>query len=394
MIQDTMPRRLFSPEHDMFRGQVRRFIDAEVLPYHDQWDEEGVVSREVWEKAGAAGMLCPTVPEEYGGAGADYLFSVVVMEEMARVGASGPGFSIHSEMAAPYLERFGNEDQKSLWLPKFVSGHAISGIALTEPGAGSDLRRMSTSARKTNAGYVLNGQKVFISNGQIGDVFFVAAKTKDEYATDSMSLFLVEADTPGFTRGKNLKKIGAKAQDTSELFFDNVEVPHENLVGGEEGQGFFQLIHGLARERLTIAVSSLAKSEGVFRDTVAYVADRELFHKKLTDFQNTQFKLAEVHTELTVGRCMVDRLLEEYVEGELSAETAAAAKLWTTEMQGRTVDTCLQLFGGWGYMWEYPVARAYAEARVERIAGGSSEVMKSIISKSLFKKMDIRADFS
>ncbi len=394
MIQDTMPRRLFSPEHDMFRDQVRRFIDAEVLPYHDQWDEEGVVSREVWEKAGAAGMLCPTVPEEYGGAGADYLFSVVVMEEMARVGASGPGFSIHSEMAAPYLERFGNEDQKSLWLPKFVSGHAISGIALTEPGAGSDLRRMSTSARKTNAGYVLNGQKVFISNGQIGDVFFVAAKTKDEYATDSMSLFLVEADTPGFTRGKNLKKIGAKAQDTSELFFDNVEVPHENLVGGEEGQGFFQLIHGLARERLTIAVSSLAKSEGVFRDTVAYVADRELFHKKLTDFQNTQFKLAEVHTELTVGRCMVDRLLEEYVEGELSAETAAAAKLWTTEMQGRTVDTCLQLFGGWGYMWEYPVARAYAEARVERIAGGSSEVMKSIISKSLFKKMDIRADFS
>lgn len=394
MIQDTMPRRLFSPEHDMFRDQVRRFIDAEVLPYHDQWDEEGVVSREVWEKAGAAGMLCPTVPEEYGGAGADYLFSVVVMEEMARVGASGPGFSIHSEMTAPYLERFGNEDQKSLWLPKFVSGHAISGIALTEPGAGSDLRRMSTSARKTNAGYVLNGQKVFISNGQIGDVFFVAAKTKDEYATDSMSLFLVEADTPGFTRGKNLKKIGAKAQDTSELFFDNVEVSHENLVGGEEGQGFFQLIHGLARERLTIAVSSLAKSEGVFRDTVAYVADRELFHKKLTDFQNTQFKLAEVHTELTVGRCMVDRLLEEYVEGELSAETAAAAKLWTTEMQGRTVDTCLQLFGGWGYMWEYPVARAYAEARVERIAGGSSEVMKSIISKSLFKKMDIRADFS
>ena len=394
MIQDTMPRRLFSPEHDMFRDQVRRFIDAEVLPYHDHWDEEGVVSREVWEKAGAAGMLCPTVPEEYGGAGADYLFSVVVMEEMARVGASGPGFSIHSEMAAPYLERFGNEDQKSLWLPKFVSGHAISGIALTEPGAGSDLRRMSTSARKTNAGYVLNGQKVFISNGQIGDVFFVAAKTKDEYATDSMSLFLVEADTPGFTRGKNLNKIGAKAQDTSELFFDNVEVPHENLVGGEEGQGFFQLIHGLARERLTIAVSSLAKSEGVFRDTVAYVADRELFHKKLTDFQNTQFKLAEVHTELTVGRCMVDRLLEEYVEGELSAETAAAAKLWTTEMQGRTVDTCLQLFGGWGYMWEYPVARAYAEARVERIAGGSSEVMKSIISKSLFKKMDIRADFS
>ena len=394
MFQDTMRRKLFSQEHDMFRDQVRRFVETEVLPFLDEWDEQGVVSRGVWEKAGAAGMLCPTVPEEYGGVGGDYLFSVVVLEEMARVGASGPGFNIHSEMAAPYLERFGSEHQKAQWLPKFVSGEAISGIALTEPGAGSDLRRMATSARKTNAGYVLNGQKVFISNGQLGDVFFVAAKTKNEYATDSMSLFLVEADTPGFKRGRNLKKIGAKAQDTSELFFDNVEVPRENLVGEEEGQGFFQLMHGLARERLTIAVSSLAKSEGVFRDTVAYAAGRELFHKKLTDFQNTQFKLAEVHTELTVGRCMVDRLLEDYLDGELSADTAAAAKLWTTEMQGRTVDTCLQLFGGWGYMWEYPVARAYAEARVERIAGGSSEVMKSIISKSLFRKMDIKAEFS
>ncbi len=394
MFQDTMTRKLFSSEHELFRDQVRRFVEEEVLPYHEDWDEQGMVSREVWEKAGAAGILCPTVPEEYDGVGGDYLFSVVVMEEMARVGASGPGFSIHSEMAAPYLEKFGSEDQKSRWLPEMVSGKTITGIALTEPGAGSDLRRMATSAKKTNVGYVLNGQKVFISNGQLGDVFFVAAKTKNEYATDSMSLFLVEADTPGFKRGKNLKKLGAKAQDTSELFFDNVEVPHENLVGEEEGQGFFQLMNGLARERLTIAVSSLAKSEGVFRDTIAYVADRELFHKKLTDFQNTQFKLAEVHTELTVGRCMVDRLLEDYLNDDLSADTAAAAKLWTTEMQGRTVDTCLQLFGGWGYMWEYPVARAYAEARVERIAGGSSEVMKSIISKSLFKKMDIRADFN
>ena len=394
MFTETLKRDLFSSDHELFRDQVRRFIETEVLPFHDEWDEQGVVSREVWEKAGTAGMLCPTVPEEYGGPGADFPCSVVVIEEMARVGASGPGFSIHSEMAAPYLARFGSEAQKSYWLPKFVSGEAISGIALTEPGAGSDLRRMTTSAKKTNAGYVLNGQKVFISNGQIGDVFFVAAKTKNEYSTDSMSLFLVEADTSGFRRGKNLKKMGAKAQDTSELFFDGVEVRHENLIGEEEGQGFFQLMHGLARERLVIAVASLAKSEGVFRDTLAYVADRELFHKKLTDFQNTQFKLAEIHTDLTVGRCLVDRLLGDYVKGELSAETAAAAKLWTTEMQGRVVDTCLQLFGGWGYMWEYPIARAYAEARVERIAGGSSEVMKSIICKSLFKGRNIKADFS
>lgn len=394
MFQDTMTRKLFSPAHDLFRDQVRRFVEMEILPYHDDWEEQGVVSREVWEKAGAAGMLCPTVPEAYGGSGADYLFSVVVIEEMARVGATGPGFSIHSEMAAPYLESFGSDDQKEYWLPRLVKGEAISGLALTEPGAGSDLRRMTTSAKKTNSGYVLNGQKVFISNGQLGDVFFVAAKTKNEYATDSVSLFLVEAETPGFKRGRNLKKIGAKAQDTSELFFDNVEVPHENLVGEEEGKGFFQLMHGLARERLTIAVSSLAKSEGAFRETLAYAAERELFHKKLTDFQNTQFKLAEVQTELTVGRCLVDRLLEDYLNNDLSADTAAAAKLWTTEMQGRTVDTCLQLFGGWGYMWEYPIARAYAEARVERVAGGSSEVMKSIICKSLFKKMDIKADFS
>lgn len=394
MFNDIIKRDLFSSDHELFRDQVRRFIETEVLPYHDNWDEQGVVSREVWEKAGEAGMLCPTVPEEYGGPGADFLYSVVVIEEMARVGASGPGFSIHSEMAAPYLARFGSEAQKKRWLPEFVSGRSISGIALTEPGAGSDLRRLTTSAKKTNTGYVLNGQKVFISNGQIGDVFFVAAKTKNEYATDSMSLFLVEADTPGFERGKNLKKMGAKAQDTSELFFDGVEVPHGNLIGEEEGWGFLQLMHGLARERLAIAVASLAKAEGAFSETVTYAANRELFHKKLTDFQNTQFKLAEVSTELTVGRCLVDRLLADYLKGDLGAETAAAAKLWTTEMQGRTMDTCLQLFGGWGYMWEYPIARAYAEARVERIAGGTSEIMKTIICKSLFKEMNIKADFS
>ncbi len=394
MYQDVLKRDLFTSDHDMFRDQVRRFIETEIEPYHEAWDEDGVVSREVWEKAGQSGLLCPTVSEEYGGPGADYLYSAVVVEELGRAGASGPGFAVHSEMAAPYIMNFGSEEQKQEWLPKLVSAEAITGIAMTEPGAGSDLRKMTTSAKKTNRGYVISGQKVFISNGQLGDFFIVAAKTKKETSTDSMSLFIIEADREGFAKGKNLKKMGVPAQDTSELFFDDVEIPHENLLGEEEGQGFYQLMKGLARERLTIAVACLAKAEGVFQNTVEYASERELFNKKLVDFQNTQFKLAEVRTDLIVGRSLVDRLLTDFMNGELNADAAAAAKLWVTEMQGRTVDTCLQMFGGWGYMWEYPVARAYAEARIERIAGGSSEIMKSIICKSIFKEMGIKADFS
>ena len=385
---------MFTADHNLFREQVKRFIETEIVPHHDAWDEAGVVPREIWLKAGETGMLCPTVPEEFGGPEADFLFSAVVVEEMAKVGASGPGFSIHSEMAAPYIANFGSPAQKEKWLPGCVSGETILGIAMTEPGAGSDLRSMTTSAKKTPGGYVINGQKVFISNGQIGDVFIVATKTKNEKSLDSMSLFIVEADREGFSRGKNLKKIGAKAQDTSELFFDNVEVPEENLIGDSEGQGFFQLMNGLARERLTIAIGCVAKAEGVLQHTVEYADDRKLFNKRLVDFQNTQFKLAEVRTEIIVGRCMVDRMLSAYLKDGLDADTAAAAKLWSTEMLGRAVDSCLQLFGGWGYMWEYPIAKAYAEARVERIAGGTSEVMKSIICKSLFKEFGIKADFS
>jgi len=394
MFKDPIERDIFSSEHNMFRDQVRRFVETEMLPYHDDWDENGVVSRDVWEKAGEAGLLCPTVDEEYSGPGADFLYSAIVIEEMARAGTSGPGFNVHSEMATPYITHFGSEEQKKQWLPKLVAGEAISGIAMTEPGAGSDLRNISTSAKKTADSYVINGQKVFISNGQLGDVFIVATKTKNEKSLDSMSLFIVEADRGGFQKGKNLKKIGIKAQDTSELFFDNVEVPAENLIGATEGQGFMQLMHGLARERLAISIGCVGKAEGAFQHTIEYASERELFDKKLVDFQNTQFKFAEVRTELTVGRCMIDSLLAMYLKGKLDADTAATAKLWTTEMLGRTVDTCLQLFGGWGYMWEYPIAKAYAEARVERIAGGSSEVMKSIICKSMFKEMGIKADFS
>jgi len=394
MMDDQAERDLFNEEHNMFRNQVKKFIAAEVLPYHDEWDEKGVVTKEVWHKAGKAGMLCPTISEAYGGPGADFLFSTIVIEEMARVGASGPGFNIHSEMAAPYVSEFGNEEQKQKWLPKFVSGQAILGIAMSEPAAGSDLKRIATTAKKDRREYIINGQKAFISNGQIGDVFIVAAKTDKDNSTNNMSLFLVESDRNGFSRGKNLKKIGAKAQDTSELFFDNVHIPEENLIGPSEGNGFRQLMHGLARERLAIAVGCVAKGEGALSNTLDYIVERELFGKKLYDFQNTQFKLAEVRSDLLVGRSLVDQLLSQYLKGRLRIDTAASAKLWTSEMLGRTVDACLQIFGGWGYMWEYPIAKAYAEARVERIAGGSSEVMKSIIIKSLFKDLGIKAEFN
>lgn len=394
MLKDPLPRSIFEPEHEMFRDQVRRFVANEIVPFQEEWDKAGVVPRALWEKAGEAGLLCPTIDPDYGGVGGDYLFSVVVAEEMSRVWASGPGFIIHSEMAVPYIATFGSEAQKAHWLPRAVSGEAIMGVAMTEPAAGSDLRGMKTRAKRTDEGYVLNGSKVFISNGQLGDAFIVAAKTSEGTGVDSMSLFIVEADRPGFRRGKNLDKIGAKAQDTSELFFDNVLLPHENLIGEAEGQGFAQLGHGLARERLTISVSCVAKAEGALEETLKYAGERELFGKKLADFQNTQFRLAEVRTEATVGRLMVDQLLAAYLADNLSANTAAAAKLWCTEMIGRVTDTCLQLFGGWGYMWEYPIARAYAEARVERIAGGTSEVMKMIIAKSMFREFGIRADFS
>lgn len=393
MLKNFIERGMFTPEHVIFREQVKKFIEKEVIPYHNKWDEDGIVSRDVWLKAGKAGLLCPTISEQYGGPGGDFLFSAIVIEEMARVGASGPGFNIHSEMAAPYLSKFGNDDLKKNWLPKLVSGKAILGVAMTEPSTGSDLRNISTTAKRTKDGYQITGQKVFISNGQLGDAFVVATRTKTKSESNHLSLFLVEANREGFHRGKNLKKMGAKAQDTSELFFDNVFVPKTNLIGDREGEGLNQLIDGLARERLAISIGCVAKAEGAFLETVSYASERKLFNKKLVDFQNTQFRLAEVKTELIVGRCLVDKLLESYLKNQLDADTAAAAKLWSSEMLGRAVDTCLQLFGGWGYMWEYPISKAYTEARVERIAGGTSEVMKSIVCKSIFRDFNITAEF-
>jgi alkylation response protein AidB-like acyl-CoA dehydrogenase len=378
----TLTRTLFSPEHERFRDLVRRFVAQEVVPHHREWERSRQVPRELWRKAGALGLLCCTVPESWGGAGADYLYSAIVLEELASAHAPGPGFGIHSEMAVPYIVTFGSDAQKREWLPRLVSGEAIAGVAMTEPSAGSDLRAIRCSAQRVGDGWRLSGQKVFISNGQLADVFIVAAKI---HGGEGLSLLIVDAGSPGVTRGRNLEKLGNHAQDTSELFFDEVNLPAGSLLGAE-GQGFTSLMHGLARERLTICVGCQARAEAVLRDTVAYTAQREVFGSPLAQWQNTRFVLGAVKAELIAGRALVDRLLQDYLEGGLDSNTAAAAKLWVTEALGRTVDACLQLHGGWGYMTEYAISRAYADARAERIAGGSSEVMKEIVARTLWPR--------
>ena len=381
LFNDSKRHSLFSDEHNIYREQVRRFIADEVVPHHPRWEREGVVSREIWLKAGAAGLLCPSLPESMGGPGGDFLHAVVAIEELSRAGTDGPGFFVHSEMIAPYLSTFGTPAQQQRWLPGFVSGEVIGAMAMTEPGAGSDLRGMRTQARRVDGGWALRGSKVFISNGQLANLAVVAAKT-DLADKNSVTLFLVDTTSEGFRRGRNLEKIGVHAQDTSELFFDDVFVPDDMVLGGP-GQGFKMLMHGLVRERLSIAVSTIAKAEAALEHTVNYTRDRELFGKHLSDFQNTRFRLAEMKTEVMVGRVYVDELMRMYLAGNLDATEAAAAKLWTTEMLGRVTDAGLQLHGGWGYMSEYPIGRFWVAARVERIAGGASEVMKDIISRSM-----------
>lgn len=381
MIDDTS-RHLFGEDHAIFRAQVRSFLDREAVPHHDRWEREGMVSRAVWQAAGAQGLLCPTVPEAYGGAGADPLFSVVVVEELARAGTSGLGFWVHSEMAVPYLVNFGTEAQKHRWLPGVVSGGTIAAVAMTEPDSGSDLRGMRTRAtRQADGGWLLKGQKVFISNGQMADLVIVAAKTEVE-GKDRISLFLLDARSEGFRRGRNLDKLGVHAQDTSELFFDDIRLPPDALLG-EAGEGFAYLRRGLVRERMIIAASCIAKAERALALTLDHARQRRIFGRMLLDYQNTRFVLADVARDITVGREFVDGFLARWLAGGLDETNAAIAKLWTTEMVGRVADACLQLFGGWGYMTEYPIARLWAEARVERIAGGTSEVMRDLIGRSL-----------
>lgn len=385
-------RSIFREEHEMWRETVRRFVEKEIVPFHAQWEEEGIVPRELWLKAGEAGLLCCTVPEEFGGLGLDYLFDVVVFEELWRAGASGPGFLIHTDLVATYILSFGTEEQKRHWLPKMVKGEAIGSLGMTEPHAGSDLKAIRTRAVRdpdaapgdNDADFLINGQKVFISNGQMCDVIVLATKTDSEAGAKGVSLFLVDAATPGFNRGKNLDKLGMKAQDTSELFFEDMRIPPSAMLG-EEGQGFALMMTKLSQERLAQAIRSATVIETMIEWTVDYTADRKAFGGTIADFQNTQFVLADLKARAVMARVFTDRCIELFMEGKLDAVTAAMAKMTTAELHCETADKCLQLFGGWGYMWEYPITRAYADARIVKIAGGSIEVMKTIISRDMFK---------
>ncbi|ALJ16515.1 acyl-CoA dehydrogenase family protein [Sphingopyxis macrogoltabida] len=377
-------RNIFSEEHEMWRESVRKFVEKEIVPHHDRWEKEGIVPRELWLKAGEAGMLCCTVPEEYGGLGLDYLFDAVVYEELWRVGASGPGFLIHTDLVATYILSFGSEEQKRHWLPKMVRGEAIGSLGMTEPHAGSDLKAVRTQAVRDGDEFVINGQKVFISNGQLCDVIVLATKTDSQAGAHGVTLFLVDAATPGFNRGQNLEKLGMKAQDTSELFFDNMRIPESAMLGGE-GQGFKLMMTKLPQERLAQAIRSATVTEVMLEWTVDYTAERQAFGQSIGDFQNTQFVLADLKARSVMARVFTDKCIDLFMKGELDPVDAAMAKMVTSELHCETADKCLQLFGGWGYMWEYPICRAYADARIVKIAGGSIEIMKTIIAREMFK---------
>ncbi len=378
-----LPRSIFSEEHESFRDSYRKFLDKEVVPYHAEWEETGYVDREVWLKAGKAGFLCPSMPEAYGGAGADRLFSMVLMEENVRAHATGLGFGLHSEIVAPYLLRYGSEEQKEHYLPRMARGEIIGAIAMSEPGAGSDLQAIKTQAKKDDSGdYVMSGQKTFITNGWHADLVIVVAKTDPTKGAKGTSLILVERGMPGFEKGKRLKKLGLKAQDTAELFFSDVRIPAGNLLGGE-GQGFIYLMQELPWERMQIAIGAVASAQQAIDETMAYVRERKAFGTPVSTFQNTRFKIAEMQSQVQMARIFVDHCIATLLKGELDGATAAMAKLTTTEIQAKVIDECLQLHGGYGFMWEYGIARSYADARVSRIYGGTNEIMKEVIARSL-----------
>jgi len=375
-------RTVYSEEHEIFRESVKKFVAKEIQPFHSQWEKDGVVSRDLWLAAGENGLLCSFIPEKYGGPGGDFLHTAIVIEELAKVEASGPAFHLHSGIVAPYILHYGSEEQKTRLLPQMCKGEIIGAIAMSEPNAGSDLAGIQTGAIRKGDEYTINGQKTFISNGQLADVVITACKTDKEAGAKGISLLLVERGDTGFSRGRNLDKIGWKAQDTSELFFEDVKIPVGRLLG-DENKGFSYLIDELAQERLIVAIRAAATIEAALNETVSYTKDRKAFGKTVFGFQNTRFKLAEVKTQATVVRVFVDQCLALHIGNKLSADDAAMAKLYSTEIMCSVLDDCLQLFGGYGYMWEFPIARAWAGQRVARIAGGSSEVMKEIISRTL-----------
>jgi len=375
---------IYTTEHELFRETCRRFLAEEVVPYQAEWEKAGIVPRALWTKAAELGLLLPTTAEEYGGAGADFGFCAVFCEEVMRANAAGAalGMALHNDICAPYIEKYGTQEQKQRWLPAMAKGDVISAIAMSEPAAGSDLQGVKTRAVRDGDDYVITGQKTFITNGQHADVVIVVCKTDPEKGAKGTSLILVETDRPGFARGRNLDKLGMKAQDTSELFFDSVRVPVSNRLG-EEDQGFRYLMEQLPRERLQAAVQGLAAAEAALDWTVAYTREREAFGQKVFDFQNTQFKLADIKTECLVARAFVEKCIALQAQDGLTQDMGAAAKLYCSELQGRATDECLQLHGGYGFMAEYPITKLYADSRVNRIYAGSSEIMRLIVARSL-----------
>lgn len=378
-----MERNIFDDEHHLFRAVLRKFIEKEVRPFHRAWEQAGIVPRELWQKAGRNGFLCMDVPTKYGGGGvADFRYSVILVEEFTRANCTGPGFSLHNDVAAPYLLRYGTEEQKRSWFPKLASGEVILAIGMTEPSGGSDLASIQTRAIRDGDVYVINGQKTFITNGINNDLLILACKTDPQKAHDGLSLLLVERGREGYRRGRNLEKVGWHAQDTAELFFEDVRVPVSNLLG-EEGKGFVYLMQQLPQERLVIAVGALAACEAALDWTVQYCQERSAFGRPIGSFQNSRFKLAEMKTEIEIGRVFIDRCIMEHNAGRLTATEAAMAKYWATDLQCRVVDACLQLHGGYGYMLEYPIAQAYLDMRWGPIGGGTNEIMKDMIGRAM-----------
>ncbi|MEC7118896.1 MAG: acyl-CoA dehydrogenase family protein [Pseudomonadota bacterium] len=382
-LPPMIPRNLYSPEHEAFRDTARRFFETEIAPHHEKWAEQQHLDRSLWNKAGELGLLCCTMPEEFGGSGVDRLYSAILMEEQAYALDSASGFSLHSDIVANYILNFGNQEQKMAWLPKMATGEKVGAIAMTEPGTGSDLQSIRTTAVADGDDYIVNGSKIFITNGYLCDVAVVAVKTgNSDKGAANISLLIMDAHAEGFSKGKPLKKVGMHGQDTCELFFDNVRVPKANLLG-MEGMGFMMLMKELAWERLMVGIMSQAAAEVVFAHTVQYTKDRKAFGKPIGAFQNTRFKLAEVRTKIDIGRAYTDRCMQMQIEGSLSVEAAAAAKYWLSDMVNEIVDECVQLHGGYGFMMEYPVARAYIDNRAHRIYAGTNEIMKELISRTL-----------
>ena len=382
-LASMLPRQLFNDEHEAFRETVRKFYEKEVTPHTEKYEQQQHIDRELWNKAGELGLLCATMPEAYGGSDVDRLYSMILIEEQAYAGDSATGFSLHSDIVANYILNFGNEAQKQQWLPKMATGEVVTAIAMTEPGTGSDLQAVRTSAVLEGGEYVINGSKIFITNGYLCDMAIVVCKTgHSEKGSANLYLIMVEADRAGFSKGKPLNKIGMKGQDTCELFFDNVRVPKENLLG-QEDMGFMMLMKELAWERLIVAIICQAGAEAAFPHTVKYTKERQAFGKPISAFQNTRFKLAELRTEIEICRAYLDRCMQLQLTQELGIDAAAAAKCKISELYSKVVDECLQLHGGYGYILEYPIARAYLDNRANRIYAGTNEIMKELISRSL-----------